>query len=646
MSAIAGIYEYGGGSPATSAIETIMHELRKYPADAVRIWNGETVSFGCHAQWITPESVHECLPYYDRTTGLAITADAIIDNREDLFRRLQVDRNRRVRMTDSELIILAYLNWGKEAPRYLIGDYAFVLWDERRRLLFGARDLLGNRTLYYRRDHERFSFCTAIQPLLALPGIQVKLNESWFAEFLAIPLVQDCVDVHATAYDRIELLPPAHSFTVQNGAVVVEQYDQLSTDGSELRFRSNGEYEEAFRHVFQEAVDSKLRTYRQAGISLSGGLDSCAIAAFASKPLRERGKTLYGYSYVPPSDFTDWTSKRFAADERPYIHAAAKHIGNIAESYLSFQGRDSFGDIDDLIDLMEGPYKFLENSFWLKGIAETAAQQDVGVLLNGARGNYTISWGPALDYYALLLRRLRWLKLYRELKLYGRRTGYRRSRLLRAIGKQAFPGIAGFRSSGRTVEGPRLIHPDFAARTNVFEKLVPHDVGIAESLMNEFEAREYQFRDLSISNHQGVSTTKFSLRYRLWERDPTADPRVIRFCLSIPVEQYVQNGFDRSLVRRATEGRLPDEVRMNQRVRGIQGADWIHRMLPNWGAFINELKQLCQDPAASYYLNVAQIKQSMSIVGTSPKPELAYDPHVRLLMQGLIAYRFLQRFSS
>jgi asparagine synthase (glutamine-hydrolysing) len=295
---------------------------------------------------------------------------------------------------------------------------------------------------------------------------------------------------------------------------------------------------------------------------------------------------------------------------------------------------------------MEGPYKFLENSFWLKGILETAAQHDVGVLLNGARGNYTVSWGPAIDYYALLLRRLRWTRLYRELTLYSRRMGYKRSRLLRAIGRQAFPGMAGSLSSNRPPVGPQLIHPEFAARTEAFEKLIPHDVGISGSSMNEFQAREYQFRDLSVSNHYGVSSTKFSLRYRLWERDPTGDPRVIRFCLSIPVEQYIQNGIDRSLLRRATEGRLPDDVRMNQRVSGIQGADWIHRMLPNWGAFLEELKQLCKDPAASHYLNVAQIQESISLIGASPKPEMAYNPHARLMMQGLIAYRFLQRFPS
>ena len=66
------------------------------------------VFFGCHAQWITPESVGEQLPFYDYERQLAITADAIIDNRKELFEKLQVDHADRKNMTDSELILLSY----------------------------------------------------------------------------------------------------------------------------------------------------------------------------------------------------------------------------------------------------------------------------------------------------------------------------------------------------------------------------------------------------------------------------------------------------------------------------------------------------------------------------------------------------------
>ena len=103
-----------------------------------------------------------------------------------------------------------------------------------------------------------------------------------------------------------------------------------------------------------------------------------------------------------------------------------------------------------------------------------------------------------------------------------------------------------------------------------------------------FEQRKSHFEEVFHWNASNTLASKLSLSYALWKRDPTNDIRVIRFCLSVPEEQYVQNGIDRALIRRATENILPDEVRLNQRIRGVQGADWVHRMIPYWNSFLNE----------------------------------------------------------
>ncbi|MBB6672267.1 asparagine synthase-related protein [Cohnella nanjingensis] len=643
MSAIAGVFHDHDEPVSIEVSEKMMKSLAKYPANHVRTWHDRSVFMGCHAQWFTPESVHDRQPCYDERHGLVIAADAIIDNREELFNRLQVEHSRRKRMTDSELIVEAYLKWGEDAPSYIIGDFAFVIWDDRRRRLFGARDLAGSRTLYYVHRPGQFAFCTVMNPLLALPGVRKELNESWLAEFLAIPIILDTIDVRSTVYRHIGQIPPAHSFTVEDGSLKVERYGTLAADVPKLKLRSNGEYEEAFREVFREAVVSKLRTSRNVGASLSGGLDSGAVVSFAAGPLREEGKTLYTYSYVPRPDFTDWTPRSMVADERPYIQAVVDHVGNIAHSHMDFADRNSFEEINDLLELMEAPYKFFENSYWFRGILEQANKDDVSILLHGGSGNYTISWGPALDYYARLLRKLRWVRLYRELEQYGKNMRVGRSRLLPFIGKMAFASPSP--SSKPLPNIPLLIHPELAERTGVFDKLKHHDVGLNDSWMNEFEARTYQFDQLSILNHQGTSSTKLSLKYAVRERDPTCDPRVVRFCLSVPVEQYVQNGMDRSLVRRATERYLPESVRLNQRVRGVQGADWIHRVIPSWSAVTEELHELCRDTRASRFLNVEQIKASLTTIGHPPKPEQAFDRHARLLMQSLIVYRFIRQCS-
>ncbi|MBP1991692.1 asparagine synthase-related protein [Paenibacillus eucommiae] len=645
LSLIAGILDLNDEYSSGETIVHMMKALRKYPADEVNIWRGNCLSMGCHAQWVTPESINEVLPRYDVNRELVITADAIIDNRKQLCDQLEIEYSTRKTITDSELILAAYMKWGKSTPKYLIGDYAFIIWDKRRQQLFGARDLLGRRTLYYHHVSTRFAFCTVINPLFVVPGIHKKLNESWFAEFLAIPMMLDTIDVHSTVYEDIKQLPPAHSFTVAEGVVTIEQYDELAASSHKLKLQTNGDYVDAFREVFQEAVQSKLRTYRQVGVRLSGGLDSGAVASFAAKPLLQEGKVLHAFSYIPSANFEDWTPKSLIANETPYIQESARYIGNIKENYLAFEGRNAISEMDTMLELMEGPYKFFENSFWLTGMLEKSQEQNVGVLLNGSRGNYTISWGDPIDYYARLFRTLRWTNVFQELNDYTRlmRTG--KSVVIPIIAKQAYAYLFRSALAKKKSNIPLVIHPDFAARTKVIDKLMHHPVGLTAYAPDEVTARNNQFQRFSASNHIGTSTTKLSLPYAVSERDPTSDPRIIRFCLSLPHNQYIQHGIDRSLIRRSMEGYLPDMVRMNIHARGVQGADWIYRMLPDWGEFRDQLHKLCRDSNASYYLNVPQIKQSLEKLGTEPKLEYAFDLDARLLMRSLIAYRFIKQLS-
>ena len=641
MSAIAGFVRFDGQEAGIRDGEAMMEAMRAYVADDVRKKCAGSAFLGCRIRWITPESRGERMPEGDPNGRLLIAADAILDNRKELFGRLQLPPARFADMTDSELILLAYRRWGRRSPEYLVGDFAFMIWDADRRELFGARDLFGSRSLYYHRDNRRLAFSTTIEPLLALPGIPRKLNEEWLAEFMAIPEMFESTDAEATPYLQIRQVPPGHAIVASEGQVSVASYGSLEPE-EPLRLKSDREYEEAFREVVGEAVRCRLRTFREVSATLSGGLDSGTVAAFAATELRKEGKTLRSFSSVPAPGFADWTSRGTVADERPYIRATARHVGNIAESHMSFEGISPLTEVDEWLDLLETPYKFFENSYWLKGIHEQAGRQGAGVLLTGARGNFTVSWGPALEYYALLLRRMKWLSLSRELRAYGSNKGIGRKRLLSAIGRLAFPSLA---QRGRSEPRPELpamlIHPDFAARTGVFDRLRSGEAAAADPL----ELRRSKLGSLAAANKNGATASKLSLRYGVWERDPTCDLRVVRFCLAVPFEQYVRNGQDRSLIRRATASVLPDEVRLNQRVRGIQGADWVHRAAPMWPRLLEEVGRLCKDSRASAYLHVDRIREAASGIGREPRPELAFHPEMRLLMRSLIIYRFIQRFA-
>ncbi|WP_078553428.1 asparagine synthase-related protein [Bacillus alkalicellulosilyticus] len=650
MSAIAGIMNVNKEILHPSHKKLFLDGFQQFPSSSKETWQGDNMFLYCHHQCITPESIGEQLPYHDYERQLVITADAILDNRDELIVKLNISKKYEKLITDSKLILLAYDKWKDECPKHLLGDFAFMIWDEKEQKLFGARDFSGARTLYYFNNPEHFAFSTIIEPLFTLPYVNKQLNEEWLAEFLAIPTMVESVSMETTVYKNVMQLPPSHSITVQNGKVSISRYLTLEVN-EPLRFGSNDEYEEAFREVLQRAVKERLRTHGKVGSHLSGGLDSGSVVSFAAQELKKKGQKLHTFSYIPEDSFEDWTPYYYQADERPYVKETVRHVGNIKDHYLDFAGKSPLSEIDDFLDIMEMPYKFFENAYWLNGINEYAQKQGVKVLLNGARGNHSISWGSwnmTMNYYGNLLKKLKWIQLNSELNFYCRnfRTGKRV--MLPQVVKKAFPNAINMfqKQISTPYQFPAFIEPSFANRTKVYEKLKAYDdIGLHGGTVNNLqEYRMKYYQQLYPWNKSGTANTKLSLRYGMWDRDPTNDLSVIKFCLAVPEEQYVVGGLERSLIRRSMKGWLPEKVRLNQVVRGIQGADTIHRMSSQWKNFIHELESTVHNPIITEFIDKNVIKQSIERIKAEPKPELVFDDDFKILTRTLIVSRFIKQF--
>ncbi|WP_438434876.1 asparagine synthase-related protein [Gorillibacterium sp. sgz500922] len=646
MSAIAGILTYSGEPVTEEESRPLLEQMERLRADRTGIWKDGGTFFLCRIRELTPEARFEELPRRSEAGDLAITADAILDNRERLFEELMIEPSRRKSIPDSELILLAYRKWGDDAPSRLNGDFAFVLWDKPRHRLFGARDHSGKRTLYFHQTDRRFAFSTLLRPLLALPGADKRLNEEWLAEYLAVTGMVDSADASTTVYRDIRQLPPASRFVLEEGRLAISAYDSFLPQ-EPLRLKSDEEYEEAFRAVLDTAVRSRLRSHLPVGAQLSGGLDSGSVASFAARSLGAENRTLHTFSFVPAPDFEDWTARHLMPNESEYMKATASKYPNIEPSFHDFAGKNPLTEVDDWLELMEMPYKFFENSYWMKGIHEKAAERGIGVLFNGGRGNFTVSWGPAIDYYSLLLRRFQLVRLAREASAYSRIKGVHRSRVWAAVRQKAFPALARNAAAAAGSEDPQWIHPDFAARTGVFERIAAQGYNVNGSSTlradNAIEARTRHFEHANIWHTNGTTFCKLSQRFGVQGYDPTSDARVIRFCLSLPLDQFVRDGSGRALIRRATRGILADEVRLNQRVRGIQSADWLHRMLPAWKETAAEFGRMAQDPVMQAIVRPSLLKRALAYGEETPQAASAFDLELRLLMRSLILYRFLHK---
>ena len=104
--------------------------------DGIHTWREGSVALGHCMLHTTPESLYDTLPMESRDGNLVLTADARIDNREELMRVLDLRPTKDRPVTDCDLIMAAYQKWGEACPEHLLGAFAFAIWDKRARRLF------------------------------------------------------------------------------------------------------------------------------------------------------------------------------------------------------------------------------------------------------------------------------------------------------------------------------------------------------------------------------------------------------------------------------------------------------------------------------------------------------------------------------
>jgi asparagine synthase (glutamine-hydrolysing) len=269
MSAIFGICS--GDDPEVRRTE--IDRLRSYLAyrgpDVSGIWAEAGIAIGNCLLQTTPESLYEAMPAGEAVGALRITADARLDNREELIGTLGLKDLPAASTPDSRLILEAFLKWGEDCPAHLLGDFAFAIWDRRTRTLFCARDQFGVKPFYYCEPKGCFAFCSCVDGLLQFEWVPRRLNEQRLASHLTLFYG----DTATTFYADILRLPPAHSLRVNQYGVRLARYWKLDPEIETLR-DSDGQYIEEFKSIFQEAVKARLRTNGKPGSMLSGGLDS------------------------------------------------------------------------------------------------------------------------------------------------------------------------------------------------------------------------------------------------------------------------------------------------------------------------------------------------------------------------------------
>lgn len=398
MSGIAGVYYLDGRAVDRADVERMVERIAHRGPDGSAVWSEGEVGLGHRMLWTTPESLHERLPLVNKSGDLALTADARIDNRDELMTALGLNSRLREEMSDSELILRAYEQWGEGCPEKLLGDFAFAIWDRRRQVLFCARDHFGVKPFYYYCSPHVFAFASEIKALLCLREVPRRLNETRVADYL-VPMLEDKA---ITFYQDILRLPPAHIMIADREGIHLRPYWALDPS-RELRLGSDGEYAEAFRELFTEAVRCRLRSAFPVGSMLSGGLDSSSIVCVARELLaHDGGRRLHTFS----ATFDELPG----GDERCFINAVLSMGG--LESHIVRADRVSpLHDISRVLHHEDEPF-YAPNLFVHWALCNAAHRQGSHAILDGLDGDTTLA--QRFEHLAELLQAGRWKSLVAE----------------------------------------------------------------------------------------------------------------------------------------------------------------------------------------------------------------------------------------
>ncbi|HWR51693.1 MAG TPA: asparagine synthase-related protein [Bryobacteraceae bacterium] len=330
----------------------------------------------------TPEAQFESSPAISRDGALVLAADVRLDNREELGRDLGCRITTLV--TDADLVLLAYERWGEECAQRFLGDFAFALYDRRRKRLFCGRDQAGVRQLYYFHSERLFACASSAEALLDHPGIPAGPD----AGALALSLVDRFPAPERTLYAGIRRLPPGHCLTVGRDGLRVRRYHDWASV-QPARYADRAEATERFRELFEDAVRRRLRSTGPAGATLSGGLDSAAIVCMARavEPARE----LRAYSLVFPT---------LPCDEGRYIDDAAR-AANVGVERFAADSNAGFLNLGEPLDYPGVPPDLTFSMTF--GLLERAREQGTRVLLWGFGGDELLTSGTA--YITDLVRR-------------------------------------------------------------------------------------------------------------------------------------------------------------------------------------------------------------------------------------------------
>jgi asparagine synthase (glutamine-hydrolysing) len=504
--------------------------------DGQSLWSSDEAGFGHTLFKTTFESEREKQPC--TLDGNAwITADCRIDGQEDLRAKLS-SQGRRVALeaTDPELILHAWHVWGENCVEHLLGDFAFAIWDGRRKRLFCARDHWGIKLFYYSTANGTLVFSNTMNCVKMAPGVTDRWNDVALCDFLMFGHNWD--PGATTMFADIVCLPPAHVMTWETGELKLRRYWTLPID-EPIRFGRQRDYVDRFHELLATAVRDRLRTDK-AAVMMSGGLDSTILAATAKRVMSGSAFDLSAHTVVYSEPIPD--------PELPYSEMAARHIG-IPHHLINTDVFKPYERWDELAPRMPEPEHSPGKVMRWEFNQQIASHSRVALYGEGPDNLLRYEWKPYLAY----------------LRNRGQ-YGYMAIDLTRSFWAQKRVPLFFFaRRRSKAAGGVRPAFPPWI-KTEIAQKLNLHQRwnSFWEPMTPVHPYHPHAYNSMGIANWViAYISTDSSITGALYElRHPYLDLRVARYLLSVPVLPWCRH---KHLLREAARDLLPEPLCRRQK---------------------------------------------------------------------------------
>ena len=489
--------------------------------------------------------------------------------------------------SDTETLLAALRHWGlQDTLKRLNGMFAFALWDITEKVLFLARDRMGEKPLYYGRSGTTFLFGSELKALAAHPNWVGRINR----EALALYMRYKYVSTPWSIYEGIAKLPPAHFITIcENGCTIGSatcywNLTQIATQRVTSTESSPNELVDELDYLLRNSIKQRMVADVPLGAFLSGGYDSSTVVALMQlqklSPVKTFSIGFFEQGY----------------DEARYARMLAEHFGtNHTELYVTHE--DAMAVIPKLASIYDEP--FSDSSQIPTYIVSQLARQHVTVALSGDGGDelfcgynrYTSGYRvwQNLQYLSPKLRStMIWLLSQTSGKYLDKLQNILPHRLQAPVLSDLFLKLTEALACGDGLEYYKALVSNWKKPHEVVLKAAePETILSQNDKLSEFsDMREcMMYLDMITYLPDDILTKvdRASMAVNLEVRIPMLDHRLVEFAWRVPMKYKYRDGLGKWLLRQVLYRYVPRELVDRPKMGfGVPIDRWLRGPLRDW----------------------------------------------------------------